>query len=181
MRSALTPSGLTIDRVRSSAIRFDLSENLKVREGPAVLKDRPRVSPEVYLGCGPCGNARGTGSAGLLRGFDAPIAGGSLDGKALPATAFALHVRVAEAEGLVKALLHEVNDGAIEQADAGGVHEHLHSTVLKHSIPRLRPVGVIDHIRETGTACLAHTESQTHALAARGQEALDAGGSGFRQ
>src|SRR5215472_18155182 len=27
MRLALTPSGLTIDRVRSSAIRFDLSEN----------------------------------------------------------------------------------------------------------------------------------------------------------
>src|SRR5437762_9615247 len=78
MRLALTPSGLTMDRVRSSAIRFDLdlSAGDAVRESirAGAVRRRVRASREVYLGSLRAGNVRSAGSAGKLRVFGGPDA-----------------------------------------------------------------------------------------------------------
>src|SRR5215472_12431157 len=110
MRLAFTPSGLTMDRVRSSAIRFDLSESAGEWE---IFRRRkrhpPMVSGAVYLGCRARGNLALGGSARLIRSFyraaAADVAAGlsapaGSDGEALPATAFAFDVRIFETECL---------------------------------------------------------------------------------
>jgi len=106
---------------------------------------------------------------------------GASDGEALPAAAFALDVRVSEAEGLVQALLDEVHDRAVEQAQACAVNEHRHAAVFEHGVPRLRAVGVVDHVGKAGAAGLAHTEPQADAVAAGGEKGLDPICSGFSQ
>src|SRR5262252_2564361 len=71
MRLPLTPSGLTIDRVRSSAIRIDLSQ-IKVgeRESPGrIYCPALRTSGAVYLGWRARGNLAYCGSARLVRTF----------------------------------------------------------------------------------------------------------------
>src|SRR5690606_22329532 len=47
------------------------------------------------------------------------------DIETLAAPAFALHVRVAELEGLVQALLDEIDLGAVDQLEAFGVDDDL--------------------------------------------------------
>src|ERR1700720_3048138 len=103
------------------------------------------------------------------------------DGEALPAAAFALDVRVSEAEGLVKALFDEVHDRAVEQAQACAVNEHPHPAIFELGIPRLRAVGVVDYVGKAGAAGLTHTEPQADAVPACREEALDPICSGFRQ
>src|SRR5215472_14785865 len=173
MRLPLTPSGLTMDRVRSSAIRWILSGSAG--------------QPTSLLGRRPCGNARGAGSAGLVRlflGGGAAEAAGRLrasDREALAAAALALHVGVAEAKCLVEALLHEVDDGAVEEAEARGVDEDPYPAVLEHRVAGLLRFGIVHHVGEARTAGLAHAEPQPDTRAPRGEKALDAIGGGFSQ
>src|SRR6267143_793806 len=192
MRLPLTPSGLTMDRVRSSAIRFDLIE-----KSPGAGRFAParaagaQASGAVYLGSLTRGNLACDGSAGLVRVFApgkpsghgtrrAALEGAS-DGEALPAAAFALDVRVSEAEGLVQALLDEVHGRAVEQAQACPGNEHPHPAVFELGIPRLRAVGVVDHVGKARAAGLAHTEPQADAMPTCREEALDPICSRFRQ
>src|SRR5882762_8264189 len=70
MRLPLTPSGLTMDRVRSSAIRFDLIEKSTGAGMFAPARDAgAQASGEVYLGLRTRGNLACDGSAGLVRVF----------------------------------------------------------------------------------------------------------------
>src|SRR5882762_7952558 len=70
MRLALTPSGLTMDRVRSSGIRFGPLTKLHwVRVFGPACNAGARASREVYLGSSTRGNLACDGSAGLVRLF----------------------------------------------------------------------------------------------------------------
>src|ERR1700728_258866 len=72
MRLPLTPSGLTMDRVRSSAIRDDLSDEGVWKTGKckaAAGARSPQGDCVVYLGRAGAGNLPAGGSAGLLRVF----------------------------------------------------------------------------------------------------------------
>src|SRR5205823_1016853 len=195
MRLALTPSGLTIDRVRSSGIRQGPLRKVHwVRVFAPACEAGAQASSEVYLGSRTRGNLACDGSAGLVRVFAPPTrrargagalargrARGRSDGEALPAAAFPLDVRVSEAEGLVQALLDEVHDRAVEQAQARAVHEHPHAAVFEHRITRLRAIGVVEHVGKAGAAGLAHTEPQADAVPAGREESLDPKGGGFSQ
>src|ERR1700730_17005608 len=70
MRLPRTPSGLTMDRVRSSAIRLDLIEKSTAAGMFAPARDAgAQASREVYLGSRTRGNLACDGSAGLVRVF----------------------------------------------------------------------------------------------------------------
>src|ERR1700756_2832289 len=200
MRLPLTPSGLTIDRVRSSAI--SLRPLLCQWFGAGSIHGR-RIAPvlwgsrEVYLGSLECGNVSGRGSARKLRVFGGPDArrrgrshanaermrsrSGTSDRETLPAAALALDVRVAEGKGLVQPLLHEVHDRAVDEREARGIDEHPHATVFEHRIAGLRAVGVVDHVGKAGAAGFSHTEPQADTVPTSCQESLDPKGCGFRQ
>src|SRR5215472_1471741 len=173
MRLPLTPSGLTMDRVRSSAIRWILSGSAG--------------QPTSLLGRRPCGNARGAGSAGLVRlflGGGAAEAAGRLrasDREALAAAALALHVGVAEAKCLVEALLHEVDDGAVEEIEAPGIHEHPHAAVLEHCVAGLLRLGIVYDVGKPRAAGLADAQAQSDTRAPGREKALDAVSRGFSQ
>src|SRR5438477_7333158 len=74
MRLALTPSGLTMDRVRSSAIREGPLKSFTqpVRVFAPACAAGARAGPEVYLGSRTRGNLACDGSAGLVRLFAPP-------------------------------------------------------------------------------------------------------------
>src|ERR1700749_1994565 len=93
--------------------------------------------------------------------------------EALPAPALAFDVRVAEAERLIEALLHEIHDRPVEQGQAGSVHENLHATILEDQVLRVHVVGIIDDVREPRAAGLPDAETQSHAMAAGGKEGSD--------
>src|SRR5262245_40364311 len=57
--------------------------------------------------------------------------------EAFAATALALDVRIAETEGLIQPLLHEIHDRAVDQAEAVRVDEDFHAAVLEHDVIRL--------------------------------------------
>src|SRR5437764_10774176 len=101
--------------------------------------------------------------------------------KTLPTAALALDVRVAEAEGLVQPLLHEVHDRPVDEREARAIDENPYAAVLEHRIAGLRAVGVVDDVREAGAAGLADAEPQADAVPAGCQESLDPKGCGFRQ
>src|SRR5207302_2263644 len=103
------------------------------------------------------------------------------DRKTLPAAALTLDVRVAEAEGLVQPLLHEVHDRPVDQREACAIDEDPYAAVLEHRIAGLRAVGVVDDVREAGAAGLADAEPQADAVPTGCQESLDPKGCGFRQ
>src|ERR1700716_804860 len=177
MRLPRTPSGLTMDRVRSSAIRFDLIEK---STGAGRCAGKPRSLPWVThprqfsvrwkcrFGKGFCARKR-SGQRRCRRGACAALEAAS-DGEALPAAAFALDVRVSESKGLVQALLDEVHDRAVEQAEARAGNDHPHPAVSEHGTPRLRTVGVVDHVGKAGAAGLANTQPQADALPTRREE-----------
>src|SRR3984957_5506990 len=104
-----------------------------------------------------------------------------LDREALPAAALPLHIGVTEAEGLVQTLLHEVHDGAVDQRNAAGVDEHLHSTILEHEVAGSRFIGIVDNVGKPGTPGLPHSQAQANAMAAGDEERFDPSGSGFSQ
>src|ERR1700716_4290674 len=183
MRLRLTPSGLTMDRVRSSAIRFDpLSQKLW---GTLAADQTANDSRAVYLGASAWGNLSGVHRSlrkyRFRKDFSKLGAELGLDREALPAAAFALHVGIAEAERLVQPLLHEVHDRPIDQRNAAGVDEYLHAPVLEHEVARRRLVGIVDHVRKPGTPGLAHSQAQANAVAPGYQERFDTIGSGFCQ
>src|SRR5690606_36746760 len=95
------------------------------------------------------------------------------DIETLAAPAFALHVRVAKLEGLVQALLDEIDLGAVDQLEAFGVDDDLHAAVFEHHIARVDLVRVVDQIRPARAAGALHADTQADALAALVEIALD--------
>ena len=62
-----------------------------------------------------------------------------------------------------------------------GIDEHLDATILEHQVTGVRLVSIIDDVRKSGAAGLAHPEAQAHAVAATAEERFDPIGSGFSQ
>src|SRR6185312_2977631 len=154
MRLRLTPSGLTMDRVRSSAISGILSGT--------GLGTKPDSLPSV--------------SPPRQKGRPAPV-----HREALPATAFSLHIGVAETERLIEALLDEIHDGAVDQGQACRIDTNLHPAILEDDVADLDLVGIVHHVREAGAAGLAYPEPQPDAAPAGGHEGPDTVGGGFGQ
>src|SRR5690606_12606181 len=64
--------------------------------------------------------------------------------EAFTAPALAFHVRVTELEGLVQALLDEIDLGAVDQLEALAVHDDLHAAVVEDDVAGVDLVRVID-------------------------------------
>src|SRR2546423_12567497 len=146
MRLALTPSGLTMDRVRSSAIRegpltklhstgagvrAGMRSRCAGRPGSLPWVPHPRqfgVRRKCRFGKAFCAHRDGGRAGAGARARAAPA--GASDGEALPAAAFPLDVGVSEAEGLVQALLDEVHDRAVEEPEARAGPRHPHAPGL---------------------------------------------------
>src|SRR5687767_13757858 len=58
----------------------------------------------------------------------------TLHAETFAAAALALRFRIAEAERLVQALLHEIHLGAIDVVEAVAVHDDLDAAVLEHHV-----------------------------------------------
>src|ERR1700677_4467039 len=155
-----------MDRVRSSAIREDLLQTVNLTcGGGKSLKSLDLNTQESWS---PAAAANIRGAQSTADGRDWPHRGrrgsrglvslfyerrrvarrcGS-DAEAFAAATFALDVRIAELEGLVQTLLDEVDDGAIDQAQALPVNEDLHAMILEYHVVRLRIIRIINDIGE---------------------------------
>src|SRR5437868_5808930 len=116
MRLRATPSGLTMEKVRSSAMR---QIPCGVQKGARLYRERPPFS-------------RKSATNPLKTNAEAAAGGDPSDREALSAATFALDVRVVEAKRLVEALLHEIDRGALDERQAFRIDEHLHALVLEH-------------------------------------------------
>jgi len=94
------------------------------------------------------------------------------------AAALPLHVGVAEAEGLVQALLHEVDFGAVDVAEAGAIDDDLDALILEHDVVGGDLVGIVHDVGKTRAAGLLDRQAQAHAVAPAPEEGADAVGSG---
>src|SRR5262245_29499513 len=169
MRFFCTPSGLTIDRVRSSAITTSLQcdpcgtarARVAGMGGKRSLgrATSPHLGAQVYPPAGPAAMRRTSGSPRLERNFRL-----RLDGEAFAAAAFALDVGILEAKRLVQALLDEIDHGAVDVLQALGVDDHLDATVLEHDVLLTDLLGVVHDVGEAGAAGLLDSESQADAL-----------------
>src|ERR1700761_2888983 len=101
MRLRLTPSGLTMERVRSSAIAKS-SQNW----GENLQPTGPQTSRAVYLGISVRSNLGSAAATHRKYRFRKDFCQGPLDREALPAATFPFHIGVEEAESLVETLLH---------------------------------------------------------------------------
>src|SRR6188474_56716 len=70
------------------------------------------------------------------------------DAEALAAAAFATHVGVPEAEGLVEPLADEIDLGAVDQLEAVGVHEDRNALAFEDLVSRQDGVCVVDDVGE---------------------------------
>src|SRR5262245_33051897 len=93
--------------------------------------------------------------------------------KALPAAALALHVGVAETEGLVEALLYEVDFRAVDVAEAVAVDDDFDALLLEYHVVGLHVVGVIDHVGKTRTAGLFDADAKANPMAPARKESSD--------
>src|SRR6188472_874061 len=169
MRLRATPSGLTMEKVRSSAMNRFLCGGL---EGARLYRAGPRIASKSLKNKCCQALTRPFGPVRKSWGVEAtPSMQSHVEG--LPAATLALDVGVMEAEGLVEALFDEVDRGAPDERQALWVHEHLHAPVFEHQVAGGRVVGVVHHVGKPRAAGLAHAEPQAQALAARGEEGLD--------
>src|SRR5512138_432248 len=99
------------------------------------------------------------------------------DREALAATALAFHVRIAESESLVQALLDEIDLGALEKVEAFAVHDDLDALILVDEIVRADFIGIVHDVHEAGTAGFLHAETQPETMASATEEGPDAIGS----
>src|SRR6185437_3940114 len=131
MRLRLTPSGLTMDRVRSSAISGVLSgTDLEMKPDSLPFRLPPRQKRPTRR----------------------------LDRETLPAAALPFDIGVAEAERLVEALLDEIHGSAVDQRQAFRIDADLDASVLEHEVPGIDLVGVVHDVGEAGAARLAHPQ-----------------------
>src|ERR1700722_4550541 len=101
--------------------------------------------------------------------------------EAFAAAAFALGLGILELERLVQTLLHEVHQRSIDQRQAGPVDHHLDSACLEYRIFRANFVGIIHHVRKSGTSGLLDADTQADARAPLLQMRTDPISRRFRQ
>src|SRR5690349_2134237 len=127
-RLRATPSGLTMENVRSSAMREIPCGGQK---GARLYRSNAKIASNPLK----------------FNAENLPARRRS-DREALSTPALTLDVGVVEAEGLVEALFDEVDRRALDQRQALGVDEHFHALVLEHKVGRAGIVGVIDDVGE---------------------------------
>src|SRR6202162_4365726 len=146
---------------RRNAMRFD----------PAKLLGACAPRPTgIALRCPCCAQARG--------GLPWPP---KSDVEALAAAAFALGLGVLELERLIQTLLDEVHQRSIDQRQAGPVDHHLYAARFEHRVLRANFVGIIHHVRKSGTPGLLDADPQADARAPLLQMRTDPISRRFRQ
>jgi hypothetical protein len=95
------------------------------------------------------------------------------DRETLAATAFAFHVRITEAEGLIEPLLHEVDLRAIDEAEALAIDDDFHALLVEHDVVLVHIVSIIDDVCEARAAGFFDADSQADAVAAAIQESAN--------
>src|SRR5690606_28058125 len=95
------------------------------------------------------------------------------DCKALSAPALPLDVRIAEAKRFVQPLLHEIDLGAVDKAEALAIDDDFDPLILVHQIVRADLVGIVHDVGEAGTAGLLHAEAQADTVASTPEERPD--------
>src|SRR5918994_2414705 len=160
MRLRLTPSGLTMDRVRSAGMSSSRSDG-----GLAGARILPPAMP----------------SRQSRWARKCPFRKEKSDAEAFAAAALAAHVGVPESEGFVEAMAHEIDLGAVDQAKALGVDQDLHALAVEHPVAALDRVSVVDDVGETGAAGLAYCDAQADSAAPFGEEVPDPVGRGGRE
>src|SRR6267142_2082034 len=174
-----TPSGFTMERVRS--IGMMTSGCLDGESAPKGGRQRPRSvlergPPSNQDGCrSPCITWKNRVLAAGLSPFP------KLDVEALAAAAFTLGLGVLELERLVQTLLHEIHQRSIDQRQAGPVDHHLDSARLEHRVLRADFVGIIHHVRKSGTSGFLDADPQADARASLFQMRTDPISRRFRQ
>src|SRR6202140_3299290 len=83
------------------------------------------------------------------------------DVKTLAAAAFALGFRVLELEGLIQALLDEINQSAVDQRQTQGIDHDFHAARFENRIFRMNFVGIIHDIGESRAAGLLDSDTQS--------------------
>src|SRR6185369_3939957 len=94
--------------------------------------------------------------------------------EAFAATAFTIHVRIAKLECLVQPVLHEIDLGAVDEAQALWIDDHLHAVAIEHDVIRVDRVRIVDRVGVARAAALAYADSEAHATAALREEAAHA-------
>src|SRR5690606_20901399 len=122
--------------------------------------------------------ASGHGGTDYLKPRDPGV---QSDAEAFAAAAFALDVRIAEAEGLVQALLDEIDLGAVDQLEVLGGHEYLHVPVLEDDVVAADIVCIVNDISPARASCALHAQANARAPATPCQVILDPLGGRFRQ
>src|SRR5690606_35610794 len=90
----------------------------------------------------------------------------TIHAEAFAAAAFTLDVRVAKLEGLVQALLDEIDLGAVDEPEALVVDNDLDARIVEDDVVGVDGVGVIDDVSVAGAAGAPHAQAQAHAVAA---------------
>src|ERR1700676_2412525 len=85
------------------------------------------------------------------------------DVKTLPAAAFALVFRVLELEGLIQALLDEINQSAVDQRQTQGIDHDFHAARFENRVFRMNFVRIIHDIGESRAAGLLDSDTQSDA------------------
>src|ERR1700722_2911526 len=151
-----TPSGFTMERVRSIAI---------LTSG-AGMENPPQWGPTKTAKC------TGEGLSKQSRRVPKPLyylEKGAITGtrtasrsnvEAFAAAALALGLGILELERLVQTLLHEVHQRTVDQREAGPVDHHLDSARLEYRVFRANFVGIIHYVRKSGTSGLLDADTQ---------------------
>jgi hypothetical protein len=88
-------------------------------------------------------------------------------------TAFAFDIGIAELESLIDSLLHEIDFGAVDQAQALGINDDLNPIVLKNNIICPDHIGVIDQVGVSGAAGLLYSNAKAYTMSPLAQETPD--------
>jgi hypothetical protein len=97
--------------------------------------------------------------------FEPAGAAVNLDAEALPTATLAGNIGIAEAKGLIKALLYEIDLGSVDQGEAGFIDHELHAAILKDLVFVINLIRIIHDIGKSVTAGLLDTDPETDATA----------------
>src|ERR1700722_5323645 len=103
------------------------------------------------------------------------------DVKTLAAAAFALGFRVLELEGLIQALLDEINQSAVDQRQTQGIDHDFHAARFENRIFRMNLLVIIHDIGESRAAGLLDSDTQSDAGSALRQVRSNPVSRRFRQ
>src|SRR6185437_7423379 len=90
--------------------------------------------------------------------------------EALSAAAFALHVRIVEAEGFVETVFDEIDRRAVDEREALRIDEQLHAVILEHHIVRPSLLRVVHDVRKPGAARPPNRKPEPQSGPSRGEE-----------